>query len=165
MAQSTMPRSAASERPRGTLHERASYDVADFPVPTGREEEWRFTPLRRLRDLHKGAEADGKVVVAVDAAPEVTVETVARTDERVGRAYVPADRVSAQAYASFDQATVITVPKEVVASAPTVVSLRGEGGVAYGHTTVMVEPFALATVVLDHTGTATYADNVEFVVG
>jgi Fe-S cluster assembly protein SufD len=165
MVASAKSRSAASERPRGTLHERASYDVADFPVPTGREEEWRFTPLRRLRDLHKGAEADGKVVVDVDAAPEVTVETVARTDERVGRAYVPADRVSAQAYASFDQATVVTVPKEAIATAPTVVSLRGEGGVAYGHTTIILEPFAQATVVLDHAGQATYADNVEFVVG
>ncbi|MFB9833762.1 Fe-S cluster assembly protein SufD [Actinoallomurus acaciae] len=152
-------------RPLSTLHERASYDVADFPVPNGREEEWRFTPLRRLRGLHKGAEADGKVVVDVDAAPEVKVETVGRTDERVGKAYVPGDRVSAQAYASFTQATVITVPKEVVATSPTVVTLRGEGGVAYGHTTVVLEPFAQATVVLDHIGTATYADNVEFVVG
>ena len=26
-------------------HEKASYDVDDFEVPTGREEEWRFTPL------------------------------------------------------------------------------------------------------------------------
>jgi hypothetical protein len=33
------------------LHERQSYDPADFPVPTGRQEEWRFTPLRRLRGL------------------------------------------------------------------------------------------------------------------
>jgi Fe-S cluster assembly protein SufD len=157
--------STAQARPSGTLHELTSYDVADFPVPTGREEEWRFTPLRRLRGLHKGAEADGKVVVGVDAAPGVTVETAGRTDERVGRSYVPADRVSAQAYASFTQATVITVPKELVTATPTVVSLRGENGVAYGHTTVIVEPFAQATVVLDHTGTATYADNVEFVVG
>ncbi len=155
----------ATERPRGTLHEQASYDVADFPVPTGREEEWRFTPLRRIRDLHKGATTDGKVIVGVDAAPEVTVETVARTDERLGRAYVPADRVSAQAYASFAQGTVITVPRGVAASAPTVVSLRGEGGVAYGHTTVILEPLSEATIVLDHTGSATYADNVEFVVG
>ena len=166
MTENTAVRTTStSERPSGTLHERASYDIADFPVPNGREEQWRFTPLRRLRDLHKGAEADGKVVVGVDAPPEVTVETVARTDERVGRAYTPVDRVSAQAYTSFTQATVITVPKEVVATAPTVVSLRGEGGVAYGHTTVILEPYAQATVVLDHSGSATYADNVEFVVG
>ncbi|GAA2591314.1 Fe-S cluster assembly protein SufD [Actinomadura fulvescens] len=155
-------------RPLSTLHEKASYDVADFEVPSGREEEWRFTPLRRLRGLHNGtAEPTGKVIVEVQAAPEVTVETVGRDDERLGGAYVPADRVSAQAYASFTQATVVTVPKEAVASAPTVIRTRGEHGegAAYGHTTVILEPFAEATVVLSHRGSATYADNVEFVVG
>jgi hypothetical protein len=30
--------------PVSRLHEQRSYDPADFPVPTGREEEWRFTP-------------------------------------------------------------------------------------------------------------------------
>lgn len=39
----------------------ASFDVADFPVPHGREEEWRFTPLERLRGLHDGT--DRKSVV------------------------------------------------------------------------------------------------------
>jgi Fe-S cluster assembly protein SufD len=155
-------------KPLSTLHEHASYDVADFVVPTGREEEWRFTPLRRLRGLHNGtASSDGKILVEVDAAPEVTAETVGRDDARVGRSYVPADRVSAQAYTSFTEATVITVPQEVIASAPTVLRLRGEdaSGAAYGQTTVIVEPLAQATVVLDHAGSATYADNVEFVVG
>jgi Fe-S cluster assembly protein SufD len=154
-------------KPLSTLHERASYDAADFAVPTGREEQWRFTPLRRLRDLHKGAAGDGKVFVEVEAAPEVTVETVGRDDPRIGRAYTPTDRVSAQAYGAFTEATVVTVPKEAVASAPTVIRVRGEDGghAAYGHTTVIAEPFAQATVVLDHRGTATYADNVEFVVG
>ncbi|HEU0128228.1 MAG TPA: Fe-S cluster assembly protein SufD, partial [Pseudonocardiaceae bacterium] len=36
-----------------------SYDVDAFEVPTGREEEWRFTPLRRLRGLHEGVQATG----------------------------------------------------------------------------------------------------------
>jgi Fe-S cluster assembly protein SufD len=36
-----------------------SYDVDAFEVPTGREEEWRFTPLRRLRGLHQGVAATG----------------------------------------------------------------------------------------------------------
>ena len=30
----------------------SSFDLADFPVPTGREEDWRFTPLNRLAGLH-----------------------------------------------------------------------------------------------------------------
>jgi Fe-S cluster assembly protein SufD len=155
-------------KPLSTLHEHASYDVADFVVPTGREEEWRFTPLRRLRGLHNGkASPDGKLLVEADAAPEVTVETVGREDPRIGRSYVPADRVSAQAYSSFTEATVITVPQEAIASAPTVLRLRGEdaSGAVYGHITVIVEPLAQATVVLDHAGSATYAGNVEFAVG
>ncbi|MFB4310004.1 Fe-S cluster assembly protein SufD [Actinomadura sp. GTD37] len=159
---------ASDKRPLSTLHEKASFDVADFEVPTGREEEWRFTPLRRLRGLHKGtAEDGGKVLLEVEPAPEVTVETVGRDDPRLGTAYVPADRVSAQAWNSFTDATVVTVPKEAVATAPTVLRLRGEdsSAAAYGHTTVLVEPYAEATVVLAHRGSATYADNVEFIVG
>ncbi len=42
---------AVETAPVSRLHERQSYDPADFAVPTGREEEWRFTPLRRLRGL------------------------------------------------------------------------------------------------------------------
>jgi Fe-S cluster assembly protein SufD len=144
----------------------ASYDVADFAVPSGREEDWRFTPLDLLRGLHDGtATADGKVVVDVDPAPEVTVETVGRDDPRIGRSGTPEDRVAAQAWSSFDNATIVTVPTEAVTSRPTVVSIRGEGGTSYGHVVVDVKPFAQAVVVLDHRGTGTYADNVELLVG
>ena len=144
-----------------------SFDVADFPVPHGREEEWRFTPLDRLRGLHEDAPADGKVVVEVDAAPEVSVESVGRDDPRLGRTSPPGDRVAAQAWSSFETATVVTVPAEAVTSRPTVVTVRGEGasGASYGHVLVDVKPFAQAVVVLDHAGSATYADNVELVVG
>ena len=148
-----------------------SFDPADHAVPTGREEEWRFTPLKRLRGLHDGSadapgSPEGKVVVEVDAAPEVTVETVSRDDARLGRTGAPNDRVAAQAWSRFERATVISVPPDVVASRPTVVTLRGEGieGAAYGHTLVEVGAFASAVVVLDHVGSATYADNLEVVV-
>ena len=40
---------AVETAPVSRLHEQQSFDPADFAVPTGREEEWRFTPLRRLR--------------------------------------------------------------------------------------------------------------------
>src|SRR5687768_16982054 len=56
---------------------RRSFELADFAVPTGREEEWRFTPLDRLRHLHEDdSSGAGTVHVEVDAAPEVEVETV-----------------------------------------------------------------------------------------
>ena len=33
----------------------SSFDVDAFEVPGGRDEIWRFTPLRRLRGLHDGS--------------------------------------------------------------------------------------------------------------
>jgi Fe-S cluster assembly protein SufD len=157
-----------SDAPVSRLHEHQSYDPADFPVPTGREEEWRFTPLRRLRGLH-GADPlpEGRWTLEVTPSPEVKAEKAERGDPRIGSAYVPSDRVSARAFASFTAATVITVPAETVTSAPTIISVRGEGteGAAFGHTVVDVGPMARATLVLDHQGSATYADNVELLVG
>ncbi|WKK23591.1 Fe-S cluster assembly protein SufD [Streptomyces olivoreticuli] len=145
----------------------ASYNVADFPVPHGREEEWRFTPLARLRGLHDGtAVANGGGVKVEVSAPEgVTVETVGRDDARLGRAGKPVDRVAAQAYSSFEKASVVTVPRDTVLTEPVRISVHGEGGVAFGHQVIELGAFAEAVVVLDHTGDATLAANVEYVIG
>jgi Fe-S cluster assembly protein SufD len=145
-----------------------SYDVEAFEVPGGREENWRFTPMKRLRGLHDGsAVASGEITLEADAAPELKIETVDRDDSRLGQAGVPSDRIAAQAYSSFTKATVVTVPKETKASKPSVLRIHGpgEGKVAYGHLQVRAEAFAEAVVVLDHVGSGTYADNVEFVIG
>jgi len=165
---SVLQGAAESAVPISRLHERQSYDPADFGVPTGREEEWRFTPLRRLRGLHgSGDLAAGKVAVTVDAAPGVTAELAQRGDPRVGTSFVPSDRVSARALAEFDAATVVSVPAGIESTVPTVVSVRGESaeGAAFGHVLVDVAANAHAVVVLDHQGSATYADNVELVAG
>jgi Fe-S cluster assembly protein SufD len=159
---------AVETAPVSRLHEQQSYDPGDFAVPTGREEEWRFTPLRRLRSLHSDSGGgDGKVHVVADAAPGVTIENVEHGDSRLGTAYVPADRVSARAFASFAEATVVSVPAETQSDVPTHISVRGESadGAAFGHTLIDVGANARAVVVLEYTGSATFADNVEFVVG
>jgi Fe-S cluster assembly protein SufD len=157
-----------SGAPVSRLHARQSFDLADFPVPAGREEEWRFTPLRRLRGLHSDvALAPGKVHVQAVTGPGVSAENTERGDPRLGQAFVPADRVSAKAFAAVDQATVVTVGSGVESSEPTWVNVRGESaeGAAFGHLLIQAEAFSRAVVVIDHSGSATYADNVEIVVG
>ncbi|GII96638.1 Fe-S cluster assembly protein SufD [Sinosporangium siamense] len=156
-----------STKPLSTLHEKSSFDLADFEVPTGREEEWRFTPLSRLKGLHNGtAPAAGTLAVEVSAPEGVIVDSVGRDDARIGSAYTPSDRVSAQAYSSFEKATVVTFPREFADKTPVTLTLRGDGqGTAYGHTVIVVEPLAEAVLVIEHLGSAVYADNVEFIVG
>ncbi|ALO93081.1 Iron-regulated ABC-type transporter [Streptomyces hygroscopicus subsp. limoneus] len=144
-----------------------SFDVADFPVPHGREEEWRFTPLERLRGLHDGtavANGDG-VKVDVQAPEGVTVEAVGRDDARLGKAGTPVDRVAAQAYSAFEKASVVTVPKETVLTEPIRIAVHGRGGTAFGHQVIELGAFAEAVVVIDHTGDAVLAANVDYVLG
>ncbi|MFI5775748.1 Fe-S cluster assembly protein SufD [Nocardia sp. NPDC051570] len=145
-----------------------SFDVNAFEVPSGRDEEWRFTPLRRLRGLHDGsAVRDGRATIEVRPVDGVRVETVERGDARLGVAGVPADRVAAQAYSGFEQATIVSVGAETEVAEPVVVSVTGpgEGRTAYGHLQIRLANFAVATVVIDQHGSGTYAENVEFVVG
>jgi Fe-S cluster assembly protein SufD len=141
-----------------------SYDVDAFEVPTGREEDWRFTPLRRLRGLHQGVAATATAQITV-RADGVTVEDVDRSDPRLGDGGIPADRVAAQAWSSAKQATVVTIPAETRIENPVTITTTGPGvgQVAYGHLQVRLEPFAEAVVVLDYRGSGTYAENVELV--
>ncbi|MFI0789391.1 Fe-S cluster assembly protein SufD [Streptomyces lydicus] len=144
-----------------------SYDVADFPVPHGREEEWRFTPLARLKGLHDGSAVAGGPDLKIDiTAPEgVTHELVDRADPRVGKAGKPVDRVAAQAYSSFEKASVVSVPKETVLADPIRITVHGEGGTAFGHQVIELGAFAEAVVVIDHTGDAVLAANVDYLLG
>ena len=145
-----------------------SFDVDAFEVPGGREENWRFTPLKRLAGLHLGeAATQGRAGVEVVAGEGVTVETVERGDARLGVAGTPGDRVAAQAWNSFTGATLVTVGKEVVTTEPVLVTVTGAGKdvTAYGHIQLRAEQFAEAVVVLDYRGSGVLADNVEVVLG
>ena len=142
----------------------SSFDVDAFEVPSGRDEAWRFTPLRRLRGLHDGtAAANGVATVTVSAYGE----TVGRADPRLGAAGAPSDRVAAQAYSGFSVATVLDVPNQVEVTDPINVVVTGPGvdRTAYGHLHLRLGALAKATVVVDYRGSGTYADNVEFVLG
>jgi Fe-S cluster assembly protein SufD len=145
----------------------SSFDVEAFEVPGGRDELWRFTPLKRLRGLHDGsAPVTGQAGITVSGQAGVTVQTVGRGDERLGAAGVPADRVAAQAFSSFEQATVVTIARAGQTEEPVEIAITGPGvgKTAYGHLQIRVEELAEAVVVIDLRGSGTYADNVEFVV-
>ena len=146
----------------------SSFDVNAFEVPGGRDELWRFTPLRRLRGLHDGsAQSDGQARITVSEQPGVTVETVLRGDERLGAGGVPADRVAAQAFSSFDHATIVTIARGSHTDSPVEIAVSGPGSgkTAFGHLQIRAEELSEAVVVIDHRGDGTYADNVEFVIG
>jgi Fe-S cluster assembly protein SufD len=153
---------------------RTSFDLADFTVPTGREEEWRFSPVRRLAPLFDAAGTGltgTGVQVTVVEAPEARVEIVGREDVRLGTAGKPGDRTAATAWTSFREATVVTLPRESVSSAATSVRVQGLGGLgadglpepAATHLLVHAEALAEGVVVIDHVGSVALTETVEIV--
>ena len=152
--------------PTGSPAERfSSTDPDDFAVPTGREEVWRFTPLRRLRKVMQPYQSEGTEDVSVTGPAGARWSMVGRDDPRFGSVLRPADRVSALAFAHVQQALLIEIDAEAQLDGPVTVTVAGRPGLNYGHVIVDAKPFSKATVVFDHTGDTTDAANVEFIVG
>jgi len=141
-----------------------SFDVADFPALRGLEEEWRFTPLKRLGELVTATRLTGTApsVEHGDLPPGVSVKDV----DSVEPILTPFDRISALAYGSAAGVTLIDVAPETSPEEPVVLRVTGRGGAAAGaRTFVKVGNFAKVTLVLEQVGSAMLADNIEVVTG
>ncbi|MEI7442850.1 MAG: Fe-S cluster assembly protein SufD [Actinomycetes bacterium] len=140
-----------------------SLDVADFPVPTGREEEWRFTPLKRLGGLHEATTPSGSAL-AIDAVVTDGVTFNASDVKNADRRGFT-DRVAAAAWAQI--ATVASVniaPNAQVGTAQTV-TITGSGAHQYGQIDVTAGAHSKAVVILNHVGSGTSAINLDINAG
>ncbi len=145
---------------------RTSFDVADFAVPTGREEEWRFTPLDLVRQVLEDAPTDeGAAHVVVDA-PGATVGLLTAGQAPRGTALVPADRAAVVAHAGTPEALHVRIPHDAELAEPVRVTVTGAAGLR-GNQHVVIEAgrHSRATVVLDHVGSGRHTGNVEIVTG
>ncbi|MEO8889216.1 MAG: Fe-S cluster assembly protein SufD [Jatrophihabitantaceae bacterium] len=151
--------------PTGSPAERfTSRDPQAFEVPRGREEAWRFTPSRGLRELFEPFTPTGTLTPSVTAPEPVTWSLVPMDDPAVGQVLQPGDRVSALAWANAASALLVRIPAGAELTEPVVVSLHGQAGLAYSHLVIDAGPNSTATVILEHTGDITLAANVETVV-
>lgn len=159
--------SAATMVPDRSRAERtASFDPSAFPVPHGREEEWRFTPVDRLGPFFRD-EPTGAALGREESLPEgVTVSTLPVEAWRALGVPKPQDRAAAVAAAQSGGVTVVDVPAEAELTEPVRIRLSGTGSdLVHGHLLVRVGRFARATVVLEHTGTADYAEVLTVLAG
>ena len=152
------------------LHPAGSFEVSDHEVPTGREEIWRFTPLKRLKGLHADAPLDGRNTKATWNAPEgVSVGVVTGDEARALRGvsgWAPNTRFTARVLAEVPATLLVDVPADVEASEPIVVEVDGtDADVTSGaHVVLRFGTHSKAVVVLNHTGSAAVAAVVEVVV-
>ncbi len=159
--------SAATMVPDRSRAERAaSFDVADFPVPHGREEEWRFTPVDRLGAFFRD-EPTGACLRWEESLPEgVTVTSMPVADWLALGVPAPQDRAAAVAAAHSGGVGVVDVPAEAELAEPVRIRLSGsEQDLVHGHLLLRVGRFARVTVVLEHTGVADYSEVLTVLAG
>jgi Fe-S cluster assembly protein SufD len=140
----------------------ASFDPADFAVPHGREEDWRFTPVDKLQRIFAGEPTDGHLAVEHELPDGVTTTVVPAAEIATLTGIAPGDRAAVLATTPADGAYVVDVPANAELAEPVILDLRGEGTqtVVYGHLAVRVGANARATVVVRHTGSATYDERL-----
>lgn len=149
------------------LHPVASFDLADHPLPTGREEVWRFTPMKRLRGLLDGQPSADHLRWEAVLPDGVTTSTISSDEVKGLGVLAPVDRPSALAANLAGEAVKITVPAGHEVAEPLVVRLHGTdpSALVYGQLVFDLGANSSVTIVLRHTGSARYAASVSLLVG
>ncbi len=149
------------------LHPTPSYRVDDHPKPSGLEEVWRFTPLKRLRGLLDEMPSTDHLKWESDLPDGVTLTEIPTEEAAQLGEPAPADRPAALAVALGGGAVLIDVPAEAELDAPVHVRLTGTSAdsLVWAHIVVRIGRHARATVIFEHSGSARYAATTSVLVG
>ncbi|HZK04776.1 MAG TPA: Fe-S cluster assembly protein SufD [Actinomycetaceae bacterium] len=162
---------AGQKPPASRAARTRSFDVADFPMPTGREEEWRFS---RMKDLAPGLEDtptqdDGDTLAAnyeVDLAGTPDLPGLAPGQWPRGSALIPGDRSAVVASANTPEALHVRIPAGTTVAEPVRVDVTGTAGRrSNAHHVIEAQDDSNAVVVFEHSGSGVHAGNVEIIVG
>lgn len=147
-----------------------SFNLADIPMPGGREEDWRFTPLERMKMLLADA-LEGKAP-RVEVAGQVVSETervelgtssyveIAADSDIHGKVGAPGDRAAVVEWNNHRELVNVVIAEEL--SEPVRIKVIGENRQpAAQHICIDVKPDAKALVILEHTGDAQLNQGVE----
>ncbi|SDZ05250.1 Fe-S cluster assembly protein SufD [Herbiconiux ginsengi] len=140
-----------------------STSADDFAAVTGLEFEWKFAPMAKI--AHLTAEPlDGSVVeVAADAVDGFSVDWIAHDDALIGSAGAPEDRASANAWSTAEKALHVRVSGEE--GGELIVRRTGFGSAPRAaHVVIEAAPNSRGVVILEHSGAANLAENVEIIV-
>ncbi|MDN5558183.1 MAG: Fe-S cluster assembly protein SufD, partial [Ruaniaceae bacterium] len=106
-----------------------SFEVADFPLPTGREEEWRFSALAALAPALEDAPSEpGAAEFIVDFAGTPELPNLAPGQAPRGRGLVPGDRGAVVASKNTERALHVRIPADTRLDAPVRIAVKGQMG-------------------------------------
>ncbi|WP_311244251.1 Fe-S cluster assembly protein SufD [Microbacterium sp. WCS2018Hpa-23] len=154
-----VPVQTRSERPH-------SFEPADFGAPTGREVNWKHTPVAKLSSLFEVAGSAEGVSYTFGAGEQYISAPLASGDAPRGEVFLAEDITAAIAWQGSPEALHIRIPREEEVAEPILVAIDGLGAELRADAHIVIEALehSSATVVLQHTGVAQYSQNVEIIV-
>ena len=134
----------------------------NYLAPTGREEAWRFTPLKRLGGLHDSnvsVEPRISVELVGSSRPGFTIAS-AKASELPPRSTTD-DAVIQRVRSSVEEVTHLRIEKEAVVSGPIVLKRRTSGKNEFSRTLITAGAHSKATVVVENSGSASLGEEIE----
>ena len=158
-AEKFVPVQSRYERPK-------SFDPNDFAVPTTRDAEWKYSPVDKFAPLFVNEAPETELNYEVDAPEGVAVESLTKGQEPRGKCFIPESLPSAIANENCAEALYIKLPAEQEFDEPVRISITGSdaGKRAVAQLVFHAEHHARGTVIVEYTGSACYAENIEIIV-
>ncbi|EFG47710.1 FeS assembly protein SufD [Brevibacterium mcbrellneri ATCC 49030] len=155
-----VPAKSRSERTR-------SFNVADFPQVNGREEEWRFTPVKQLSQLLSDEESGAELSVTRELPTGVDVSQISLDEARELGVPSPEDLPAVIAANRASSVTRYDIGEGVELESPAFITTEGASNEnpVHNHTVVTVGAHASATIVIKHTGHAQLSELLSVIVG
>lgn len=142
---------------------KTSFDVADFATVTGREAEWKYTPVAELKELFEAELVTAKPTVEMESVAGITTSYITRSDKRLGSVYAPEDKAAARSYTAAEALLVSITGEE---NKEAVIRLKNYGtNAAAGLIFIEAAAHSQATVVLVQEGQAKLTETVEIKIG
>lgn len=139
----------------------ASGKHSDFGPVSGREPQWKLSPVEKLRPLIDGVLDGSRYGFDITDTPGVSATWVSAPDVTRGFAGLSEDRASANAWEASSDVLVIELSEDVAGTV--VLSRNAFGPVARGaHTIVKALPNSHVTLLVVSSGDALLAENIEF---
>lgn len=134
----------------------------NYLTPTGREEAWRFTPLKRIAGLHDPAtKVEDRISISLLGSVKPGFSISVTPANEIPPRSTTDDAVIQRVRSSVGEVTKLTIEKEAVISEPIILQRKASGTSEFSRTVITAGPHSKSTVVIENSGSATIGEEIE----
>lgn len=136
----------------------------NYLEPTGREERWRFTPLKRLAGLHlKETKVSSNLSVALNGIAESGYTLTKKPASELPAVSTSDDAIVARVRENVTEVGYLEIGKDQEIAEPIMLGRRNLGSAEVSRTVVRAKSHSKAVVILESQGSALIGEEIEII--